>query len=57
MPVSSLLQQPQPLSSLLVPLCPLQYVREHGEACPATWKPGQKGISEDLKKIFTDGLK
>lgn len=34
----------------------LQYVREHGEACPATWKPGQKGISEDLKKIFTEGL-
>lgn len=27
-----------------------QYVREHGEVCPADWKPGEKTMKADWKK-------
>ena len=27
-----------------------QYVKEHGEVCPADWKPGKKGMKADWEK-------
>lgn len=31
-------------------LAAFQYVREHGEVCPADWKPGEKAMTADWKK-------
>jgi len=30
-----------------------QYVREHGEVCPANWKPGAEGMKPDWEKSKT----
>jgi peroxiredoxin 2/4 len=27
-----------------------QYVKEHGEVCPADWKPGKKAMKADWEK-------
>jgi len=29
----------------------LQYYEEHGEVCPANWRPGEEALSETAKSV------